>query len=147
MQRIPRSNKWRRITTTVVAILALIALVLYLGYKKHFGPEHYAQLALDGIRGGSIYALIALGFVVIHSVTGIINFAQGEFVMLGEVDDAGHAVDDDDPQGDEGVNAAATYPIQGQFSSSSPSAPPLPSVRWPSSFGAPALTTCPPSAP
>jgi len=83
MQRIPRSNKWRRITTTVVAILALIALVLYLGYKKHFGPEHYAQLALDGIRGGSIYALIALGFVVIHSVTGIINFAQGEFVMLG----------------------------------------------------------------
>jgi branched-chain amino acid transport system permease protein len=62
---------------------ALIALVLFLGDKKHFGPEHYAQLAIDGIRGGSIYALIALGFVVIHSVTGIINFAQGEFVMLG----------------------------------------------------------------
>jgi branched-chain amino acid transport system permease protein len=67
----------------VVGILALLALVLYLGYKKHFGPQHYAQLAIDGIRGGSIYALIALGFVVIHSVTGIINFAQGEFVMLG----------------------------------------------------------------
>jgi branched-chain amino acid transport system permease protein len=66
-----------------VCILALVALVLYLGAKKHFGPQHYAQLAIDGIRGGSIYALIALGFVVIHSVTGIINFAQGEFVMLG----------------------------------------------------------------
>jgi branched-chain amino acid transport system permease protein len=61
----------------------LVALILYLGTKKHFGPQHYAQLAIDGIRGGSIYALIALGFVVIHSVTGIINFAQGEFVMLG----------------------------------------------------------------
>jgi branched-chain amino acid transport system permease protein len=72
-----------RIATTVVAILALIALVLLLGDRKHFGPEHYAQLAIDGMRGGSIYALIALGFVVIHSVTGIINFAQGEFVMLG----------------------------------------------------------------
>ncbi len=68
---------------TVAVILALLALVLYLGYRKHFGPQHYAQLAIDGIRGGSIYALIALGFVVIHSVTGIINFAQGEFVMLG----------------------------------------------------------------
>jgi len=64
-------------------MMALIAVVLFLGYRKHFGPEHYAQLAIDGIRGGSIYALIALGFVVIYSVTGIINFAQGEFVMLG----------------------------------------------------------------
>jgi len=67
----------------VAAMLALIALILFLGGSKHFGPQHYAQLAIDGIRGGSIYALIALGFVVIHSVTGIINFAQGEFVMLG----------------------------------------------------------------
>jgi branched-chain amino acid transport system permease protein len=66
-----------------VVIVTLVAVVLLLGYRKHFGPEHYAQLAIDGIRGGSIYALIALGFVVIHSVTGIINFAQGEFVMLG----------------------------------------------------------------
>ncbi len=66
-----------------MGVLVLLALVLYLGHGKHFGLQHYAQLALDGIRGGSIYALIALGFVVIHSVTGIINFAQGEFVMLG----------------------------------------------------------------
>jgi branched-chain amino acid transport system permease protein len=76
-------SKSGRTATTVVGILALIALVLFLGYQKHFGPQHYTQLAIDGIRGGSIYALIALGFVVIHSVTGIINFAQGEFVMLG----------------------------------------------------------------
>jgi branched-chain amino acid transport system permease protein len=76
-------TKWGGTATTILGILALVALVLFLGYKKHFGPEHYLQLAVDGIRGGSIYALIALGFVVIHSVTGIINFAQGEFVMLG----------------------------------------------------------------
>jgi branched-chain amino acid transport system permease protein len=78
-----RSSRWGRTAITVVGILALIALVLFLGSRKHFEPQHYAQLAIDGIRGGSIYALIALGFVVIHSVTGIINFAQGEFVMLG----------------------------------------------------------------
>ncbi len=78
-----RGSKWSRTATTIVGILALIAVVLFLGSQKHFGPQHYVQLAIDGIRGGSIYALIALGFVVIHSVTGIINFAQGEFVMLG----------------------------------------------------------------
>lgn len=68
---------------TVAVILGVVALVLFLGSRKHFKAQHYLQLAIDGIRGGSIYALIALGFVVIHSVTGIINFAQGEFVMLG----------------------------------------------------------------
>jgi len=66
---------------TVVLILAV--LILFLGSRKHLAPRHYLQLAVDGVRAGSIYALIALGFVVIHSVTGIINFAQGEFVMLG----------------------------------------------------------------
>ncbi|OGO37453.1 MAG: ABC transporter permease [Chloroflexi bacterium RBG_16_56_8] len=41
------------------------------------------QLLFSGITVGSIYALIALGFVVIYNVTGIINFAQGEFAMIG----------------------------------------------------------------
>jgi branched-chain amino acid transport system permease protein len=38
---------------------------------------------VSGITLGSVYALVALGFTIIHRVTGIINFAQGEFVMLG----------------------------------------------------------------
>ncbi|MCE5198240.1 MAG: branched-chain amino acid ABC transporter permease [Armatimonadota bacterium] len=37
----------------------------------------------NGVVIGSIYALIALSFNVIYSTTGIINFAQGEFVMIG----------------------------------------------------------------
>jgi len=47
-----------------------------------------AQLLLFTIRGlmvGSVYALIALGFQIIYNTTGIINFAQGEFVMLAGV--------------------------------------------------------------
>lgn len=82
MQRIISGGR-RRAAVTLLAMTALLAIVLVLGSGKHFGPQHYAQLALDGMRGGSIYALIALGFVVIYSVTGVINFAQGEFVMLG----------------------------------------------------------------
>ncbi len=49
----------------------------------NFGPQQYMQLILDGLRGGTIYALIAMGFVTVFNVTGIINFAQGAFVMLG----------------------------------------------------------------
>jgi branched-chain amino acid transport system permease protein len=80
-RKVSRESAGRGVT--VVVILVVVALVLFLGNKKQFEAQHYLQLAIDGIRGGSIYALIALGFVVIHSVTGIINFAQGEFVMLG----------------------------------------------------------------
>jgi branched-chain amino acid transport system permease protein len=41
------------------------------------------QFVFTGLTLGAIYALVALGFTVIYNVTGIINFAQGEFVMLG----------------------------------------------------------------
>ncbi|MBZ4644206.1 MAG: ABC-type transporter, integral rane subunit [Deferribacteraceae bacterium] len=41
------------------------------------------QFFYSGITSGSIYALVAIGFNIIYNTTGIINFAQGEFVMLG----------------------------------------------------------------
>jgi len=43
------------------------------------------QLFSSGITIGAIYALVALGFVTITRASQIINFAQGEFVMLGGV--------------------------------------------------------------
>jgi branched-chain amino acid transport system permease protein len=41
------------------------------------------QFLLSGLTTGSTYALTAIGFSLIHNSTGIVNFAQGEFVMLG----------------------------------------------------------------
>jgi len=41
------------------------------------------QFFISGLTTGSTYALIAIGFSIIHNATGIVNFAQGEFVMLG----------------------------------------------------------------
>jgi branched-chain amino acid transport system permease protein len=41
------------------------------------------QYLLSGITTGSIYAIVAIGFNIIYNTTGIINFAQGEFLMLG----------------------------------------------------------------
>lgn len=45
--------------------------------------DQLAQYIVSGITQGSIYALIALGFVTIYNVTGIINFSQGEFAVIG----------------------------------------------------------------
>src|SRR3954465_12620554 len=39
-------------------------------------------LAVSGLSIGLMYALIALGFVLVYKATDAINFAQGEFVML-----------------------------------------------------------------
>lgn len=78
---LPASVRKRIIPVAVLVLL--VAAVFLLGNQKNFGLQQYAQLTIDGIRGGAIYALIALGFVVIYNITGVINFAQGAFVMLG----------------------------------------------------------------
>jgi len=41
------------------------------------------QLMINGLAMGAIYALIALGFVMIYNSTGAVNFAQGDFAMIG----------------------------------------------------------------
>jgi branched-chain amino acid transport system permease protein len=41
------------------------------------------QYVLSGITTGSVYAIVGIGFSIIYNSTGIINFAQGEFLMLG----------------------------------------------------------------
>ncbi len=48
-----------------------------------YSLRDYLQFALSGISTGSIYVLIALGLITIYNVAGVINLAQGEFVMLG----------------------------------------------------------------
>lgn len=45
--------------------------------------ELLSQYLVAGITYGTIYAIVAIGFNIIYNTTGIINFAQGEFVMLG----------------------------------------------------------------
>ncbi len=43
----------------------------------------FLQFAFSGLTIGAIYALVALGFTLIYNSSDVINFAQGEFVMLG----------------------------------------------------------------
>lgn len=41
------------------------------------------QYLLSGVTVGAVYALVALGFALIYNASDVVNFAQGEFVMLG----------------------------------------------------------------
>src|SRR3954464_10126603 len=41
------------------------------------------QVMFSGLAVGAIYALVALGFVLIIRATNVVNFAQGDFAMLG----------------------------------------------------------------
>ncbi|MCC6474343.1 MAG: branched-chain amino acid ABC transporter permease [Burkholderiales bacterium] len=43
----------------------------------------FVQFLLTGLTVGAIYALVALGFSIIYNASQVINFAQGEFVMIG----------------------------------------------------------------
>lgn len=43
----------------------------------------FLQFAFSGLTVGAIYALVALGFTLIYNASDVINFAQGEFVMIG----------------------------------------------------------------
>ena len=43
----------------------------------------FLQILASGLTVGAIYALIGIGFSMIYNTSDIINFAQGEFVMIG----------------------------------------------------------------
>ncbi|MEO1198224.1 MAG: branched-chain amino acid ABC transporter permease [Pseudomonadota bacterium] len=43
----------------------------------------FLQFSFSGLTVGAVYALVALGFTIIYNASDVINFAQGEFVMLG----------------------------------------------------------------
>ena len=45
--------------------------------------SQFLQLLLSGVALGCVYALVALGFVLIYKATETVNFAQGDLMMLG----------------------------------------------------------------
>ena len=43
----------------------------------------FFQTLIVGLRLGSIYALIALGYTMVYGIIRLINFAHGDFIMVG----------------------------------------------------------------
>jgi branched-chain amino acid transport system permease protein len=61
----------------------LPASALLVADKLPDGDPQKPVVAFSGLTAGAVYALVALGFTLIFNSCGVINFAQGEFVMLG----------------------------------------------------------------
>ena len=68
---VPTLERGNDVVYSVFCLLSSMDLSLFLQYL------------FAGVSYGIIYAIVAIGFNIIYNTTGIINFAQGEFVMLG----------------------------------------------------------------
>jgi branched-chain amino acid transport system permease protein len=47
------------------------------------GMPEFLQFLASGLTVGAVYALVALGFTLVYNASDVVNFAQGEFVMIG----------------------------------------------------------------
>jgi branched-chain amino acid transport system permease protein len=45
--------------------------------------SQFLQILFSGLTVGAVYAMVAIGFTLIYAASDVVNFAQGEFVMLG----------------------------------------------------------------
>jgi branched-chain amino acid transport system permease protein len=70
-------------------LLALLAALVawrmvYLGsLDPRFNAPFFARAAIDSVKLGSLYALIALGYTMVYGIIRLINFAHGEVFMVG----------------------------------------------------------------
>lgn len=68
---------------TAYALVALLAVWLVANFIK--APATFTTVFLDGLRMGSLYALIALGYTMVYGIIQLINFAHGDLFMLGTI--------------------------------------------------------------
>jgi branched-chain amino acid transport system permease protein len=66
-----------------VGAVALAGLLVFLVYELATAPDIVAVTTLKSMALGSVYALIALGFVLIFKATEVVNFSQGALAMIG----------------------------------------------------------------
>ncbi|MFN2322219.1 MAG: branched-chain amino acid ABC transporter permease [Trueperaceae bacterium] len=86
-QTLRSAPSWRRwIPWLILAGLAVLVIgrMLYLGsVGDRFNSAFFARAAIDSVKLGSLYALIALGYTMVYGIIRLINFAHGEVFMVG----------------------------------------------------------------
>ena len=64
--------------------LLIVLRILYLGtVAERFNAAFFLRAAIDSLKLGSLYALIALGYTMVYGIIRLINFAHGEVFMVG----------------------------------------------------------------
>lgn len=73
------------LSSAVIAIVCVVAMAVLtvMAFNKGLTGTLLAQYIISGLVFGSIYSLVALGFAIIYKSTRVVNFAQGEFLMVG----------------------------------------------------------------
>src|SRR5262249_49434575 len=66
-----------------IVLLSLLAVWLVINFVKE--PGSFTIVLLSGIRDGSIYALVALGYTLVYGIIELINFAHGDVFMWGNM--------------------------------------------------------------
>ncbi|MGQ9909357.1 MAG: branched-chain amino acid ABC transporter permease [Candidatus Flexifilum sp.] len=77
-----RANR-KLITTTLYVAAGVIVLLLLLPVIGAQRPSRLIQSGITGLLVGGIYALIALGIVIVNKASGVFNFAHGWLMLLG----------------------------------------------------------------
>lgn len=67
----------------IIGALALLAFAIFIVSELVTDPDILAVTTLKSLAMGSIYAIIALGFVLIFKATEVVNFSQGALAMIG----------------------------------------------------------------
>lgn len=80
----PSSIQWRQYATYAAYALALVLLMWWLlPIAAERAPYRWVQTTITGILVGGIYALVALGIVIINKASGVFNFAHGYMMLAG----------------------------------------------------------------
>ncbi len=80
----PVDRLWGNVNTgTIVMVLIGIALVVFSVVQLVRDPSTFFQTLMKSLALGSVYAIIALGFVLIFKATQVVNFSQGALAMCG----------------------------------------------------------------
>ena len=66
-----------------IGVAALVAFGVFVAFELATDPDIWASTTLKAVALGSVYALIALGFVLIFKATEVVNFSQGALAMIG----------------------------------------------------------------
>jgi branched-chain amino acid transport system permease protein len=79
-----RLRRWLPWLALLVFAALVVARMVYLSdVNERFNAAFFARAAIDSVKLGSLYALIALGYTMVYGIIRLINFAHGEVFMVG----------------------------------------------------------------
>ena len=80
----------KKVTPSAILMRASMIMIIgvavyWLGLNLTSDPRQFAQVTVNGLNNGLLYALIALGYTLVYGIIELINFAHGDLFMLGAV--------------------------------------------------------------